>query len=367
MAQYDERLVVSLDNSTGTLTTLAFDDDVGADVDYRLTRLFSPSDYRKALIHAAKDVYPALHKRIRNEAKRAGNWLKDGSFEAWSDTDALSYWTESSLTLDRTSNLEYVVHGTYSCAITGEGYLEQTSVVENEDLRHLRGKSVTFKARGWCDTANSLRLSISDGITETFSSYHPGDSAWDDDASSWEVTAAISSKATEVTVRIYNDNAGAESYVDDARLLSGSYDKVFIGDLNIDRHMPIAVSYNTGDIVSGAWVPVKAEAPGDGYLYLRAPGDAYLRIEGMGHLAFESAGVESDSWEAEIDISQPQLQILTAQAALYLCQQLALPNMISGNNEAYIEAYNFWSQELARRKAKFAMQRPLARSVWTWE
>lgn len=363
-AIYDERLVTALDNSTGTLTTVTFAAAPGTGIDYRLTRLFSPSDYRTALIHAAKDAYPVLSTKIRNEAKRAGNWLKDGSFEYWTSSSALGYWTASSSTLTQTSTAKLFIHGSYSCKLSGDaGYVGQ-SITNNDDLKLLRGKSVTLRGRGHSDTASSLRMAIYDGTTLTYSDYHPGNSAWDDDTDSWYVTADISATATEVSIRAYHDQAAAIEYIDDFRLTSDNYDRVYIGDLSIAQDSPIKVSYSH-NLRTQSWVPVQAEAGGDGYIYLDAPVDAYLRIEGTGYLDYLVSGSSSTAWTAAIAVDEPQLQILTAQAALYLYQQMSLPNMVSGNNEAYIQGYNFWTQELKKRKYKFGMERPNARSVWT--
>src|SRR3990167_10269023 len=80
-AIYDERKVSSLDNSTGTLTNLAFAGTPGSGIDYEIHRLFSPSDKRRALVAAARRIYPNCFNEIWNEELVSGNWLSDGSFE----------------------------------------------------------------------------------------------------------------------------------------------------------------------------------------------------------------------------------------------------------------------------------------------
>ena len=97
-AIYDERKVSSLDNSSGTLTTLTFAAAPGTGIDYEVHRLFSPSEKRRALVAAARRIYPDVYNEIWNEELVSGNWLNDGSFERWTTSTNLTAWTETTLT-----------------------------------------------------------------------------------------------------------------------------------------------------------------------------------------------------------------------------------------------------------------------------
>jgi len=62
----EERKISSLDNTSGTLTTLAHGGVVASAVGYEVHRLFTASEKRTALIFAAKMAFPAIFKKIRN-------------------------------------------------------------------------------------------------------------------------------------------------------------------------------------------------------------------------------------------------------------------------------------------------------------
>jgi len=100
----------------------------------------------------------------------------------------------------------------------------------------------------------------------------------------------------------------------------------------------------------------------DGYLYLPTnyPSDYRLRIRGIGYLDFLVSGVSSTAWTATIALDEPQLEILVAEAALYLYTQMSLPNFESGTREQYQQALEFWKQESADRRAKYSMVSPPA-------
>ena len=204
----EERKVSSLDNSTGTLTVLAHSAQIGSGVDYELHRLFTSSDKRLALIHAAKHGYPHIFKHIRDESKVSGNWLKDGSLEIWTSSSALTHWTTTTVTIAKTTTSPYYKHGTKSCKmLTAAGRITQ-SITNWDDLKYLAGTKVTFTAQGHCDTATCLRIAVYDGTTTTYSSYHGGNSAWTEYDDPLEVEATIADKPTVIEFRILHDEIG---------------------------------------------------------------------------------------------------------------------------------------------------------------
>lgn len=360
-----ERKISSLDNSTGTLTVLPIGGALGVGAVYRVHRLFNASDKRSALIDSLRPSYPFIFKNVWDESKRAGNWLKDGSLEKWTSTSALTYWTEVDSTLTQTSTTRLFIQGTYSCKLSGAaGYLGQ-SIANNDDLKYLRGRHVVFKGRGWSDTASSLRLAIYDGTTLTYSDYHPGNSSWDTENSTWQVEADISETATEVAFRVYHDQAAATDYVDDLRVIGPFYPKVWIGDLNLDRDTPRYVGYFPIEKTKYEPLPLRNYKIDSGYLYLpEYPTDGLLRITGAGYLDFLASGISSTAWTATVDINEPQLKILTANAAVYLYQQMILPNYSTGTNKVFKEGLAYWKGELENRIAKYKM--PLTSPMVDW-
>ena len=214
---YDEqeRSISSLDNSEGTLTVLAHGGQIASGVTYRVHRLFSASEKRRALIHGAKEGFPHIHKSI---------------------------WDEST--------------------------------------------------------------------------------AIDDD------------------------------YL---------YKEIDISSLGLANNQPLQIWQSSDKSDDGIpWYPIRNYTiDKDGKLWLHEGICGYdLRIVGIGYLDFLAASVASTSWSATIAIDSPQLNILVAQAAIYLCDQMIMPNFTSGTNKSWIQARQYWEVQLKKRNAKFGMPVP---------
>ena len=365
-SENEERLISSLDNSSGTLTVLAHDNTTGTSMDYEVHRLFTASEKRQALIAAARMAWPHIHEKIWDESMVSGNWLKDGSLEIWSSTSALVYWTKNgSSTLLKTSGSPYYKHGTTSCKISGaDDYIYQ-DISNWDDLKRLAGQSVTFSIQAWCDTADCLRISINDGTTQTYSEYHDGDLAWtqnDPRNDSMYVQQFIDWNPTEITFAIHHENASAVSYVDDARVIGPYQPRLFIETLGLSQEKPVQVeiepeNYSTDE----PWAQVFNSRLDTelGYLYLPSSvqRDRRLRIKGIGYLDFlDSSGDSATAWDSTININSPQTDILIAQAIVYLYTQMSLPNFSRGTKRDFQEMLVFWERELQRRIGKHGME-----------
>ena len=358
----EERKISSLDNTSGTLTVLAHTGQIASGITYRVHRLFSASDKRIALISAAKDAFPYIYNEIRDESLVLGNWLKDGSFEVWTNATTPTYWTVTTCTATKTSTAGLVRHGTYSCQLSTLAGTIAHKITNFTDLQFLRGRSVTFSIQAYSNTANALRISVYDGTTTTYSSYHAGDSAWTEDNPSNDnmyVTQYIDPNATEVTVTVHYVNAAATCYVDDARLISNPHGRIYIGNLGLAQNKPNEVlverAYYSQD---EPWITVRDwDVDSSGYLYIPTDyvSDRRLRIVGKGYLDFLASGASSTAWTATINIDDPQLKILSAQAALYLYTTMSLPNYESGTTKDYQAAMNYWVGKLAERQVKYGM------------
>jgi hypothetical protein len=355
-----ERKISSLDNTTGTLTVLAIGGALSTSAIYRVHRLFNASDKRIALIHGARNGFNSIHAKVRNEAKRAGSWLIDGGAEIWASTSALTNYTASGPTLTQTSTTRLFVNGSYSCKLSGTaGYLGQ-SIANNDDLKLLRGQHVKFVSRLHSNTASSLRLAIYDGTTLTYSDYHPGNSAWDTEDDTFYVEADISPTATDVAFRWYHDNAAALDYWDDAYVVGPFYPKVYIHDLNLALDYPRKVSYFPYDFSEP--LPITDYDIDTDYIYLKDNYAPYrLRIEGTGYLDFLASGVSSTAWTSTIELDEPQLKILSAEAAIYLYNQRSLNYTAGARNEA-IANRSWWELELQKRRRQFGMVLPNIRT-----
>ncbi len=361
----EERLISSLDNSSGTLTVLAHDNTTGTSMDYEVHRLFTASDKRRALIAAARMAWPHIHEKIWDESMVSGNWLKDGSFEIWTSSSALTYWTTATSTIAKTTASPNYIHGLTSCKIdTAAGTITQ-SLTNWDDLKHLRGQTVTFSMQAKCDTASCLRLSINDGENQTYSNYHAGDSAWvqrEPRLDNMYAQQFIDWNPTEITFTIHHEVAAATSYVDDARVIGPYQPRLFIETLGLSQEMPVQVEiepryYSTDE----PWAQIFNSRLDTelGYIYLPSSvqRDRRLRIKGIGYLDFvDSSGDSATAWNSTININSPQTDILIAQAILYLYTQMSLPNFSRNTRQDFQEMVGFWDGELRRRIGKHGME-----------
>ena len=364
----EERKISSL--SSSTLTTLAHGGTIATAVTYEIHRLFTATEKKRALIYAARNIFPYCFSQIRDETLTLGNWLRDGDLEYnWTSTTAHTYWKASVSTMTQTTTLPYYRRSSTSMKLsTAAGYVYQ-SVAENPDLMNLSGKTIRFSASAWCDTASCLRLAIYDGTTTTYSSYHTGNSEWKDyqDNEELYVEVTIPEGVDTLQFRIYHAVGAGVSYVDDLRVTGPTRDKLYIGDSGLAQNKPHQVLYASDSLIyQEPWLPLRNCTVGsDGYLYAPASATDYrLRIIGIGYLDFLVSGAASEAWAATIALDKPQLDILVAQAIVYLYMQMALPNYTSGDNTRYINALSFWQLELENRKRKYAMIPPSATIHW---
>ena len=364
----EERKISS--HSSGTLTVLAHTGTgPGITASYRVHRLFQASEKRRALVAAAKNVYPALFKEIWDETLVSGNWLKDGSFERWTDANTLTDWTDDGVViLTKGTASPYYKHGLTSCKLgTAAGLIHQ-DVTNFDDLKHLAGKTVTFTVQGYCATASTLRIAIYDGTTTTYSSYRTAEAAWTKNNEPMEVQATIQDNPTAIEFRIYLATAN-DAYVDDARVISDYRGRLYINHLGLAQNRPhqvfIEPSYYSQE---EDWIKIfDYKVDKDGYLYIPTtyPSDYRLRIRGIGYLDFlDSSDVSGTDWEDTIDIDEPQLKILVAEAALYLYTWMSMPNYETGTRKDYQEAMGYWTMEAEKRKNKYGMRSPPATTHW---
>lgn len=376
-SENDERKILSLDNDSGTLTTFAHTAQIPTTCDYEIHRLFTASEKRRALVHAAKAGFSSIFTEVRDESKTVGNWLRNGDVEQWASTSYPDYWRVSNITA--TEETTILTRGSSSCklatSVGGAGYLYTSDTLVPE-FRALAGKTVKFKAKVHCDTASCCRLAILyDGTNLTYGEYHPGTSNWaDKDGYNYldsflYVEKQIDYDPTSIEFRVYVEDASATVYVNDLRVIGSTRDKVYIGDLNIAQEQPHQVlQQHDRDIYKEPWILLHGCKVGsDDYLYLppSAIKDYRLRIIGTNYLDFyDSSDDVGTDWDDTIAIDSPQTEILVAEAAIYLCNQKIVPNDTSGVSTNWERARAYWQRELRDRQARFGMVTPSATVNW---
>lgn len=328
-------------------------------VTYQLHRLFEPSEKRRALVAAARNIYGDCYDLVWDETFVSGNWLKDGSFEVWANGTSLSYWTASAVVATQSSTSNTYKHGSYSVLLAGTLGSFTQGISNNEDLKALAGKNVIWSIQARCNTASCLRLSINDGSTTSYSDYHDGGTSFTEDNNRMYVQANIDYNPTNITFGIHHQVAGGTSYADDGRVISGYRDRIYIGNLSLAQNQPYQVFVEPRYYShQEPWVEIHDwEVDEGGYLHLptSVPNDYRLRIIGKQYLDFLASGTSSTAWTATINIDSPQTEILVAEAAVYLYTWMSMPNYESGTRQDYQGMIGFWKDEAKRRKSKFGM------------
>ncbi len=172
------RRVSDYATATGTLTVsgAALVAETGA-VTCRLY-VYDRDDAITALNNAIREVFPSLFQDVDDMTLVTGNHLPDGSFENWSSSSALTWYTASNITLVQTTTASLIrgPRGTTSAKCTataGNGYIYVDSYTFPR-LLDFMGKTVSFKARAYPQTANDAYLVIytlkADGTAQTLTS-----------------------------------------------------------------------------------------------------------------------------------------------------------------------------------------------------
>lgn len=353
----EERKISSL--STSTLTVLAHGAQIDSGVAYEIHRLFSPSDKRIALVWAARNSYPWLYNRIRDENKTYGDWLRNGGLENWASASTPDSWTTITVTAAQNTTSPFYTRGGSSMKLTTAAGNVTQQITDFDDLKYLAGQSVTFRVEGHCDTASCLRIRITDGTNTQTSDYHSGNSAWKEEP--LEVTLTIVAEPTSIQFIILHDVAAGTSYVDDARVLSIDREKIYIGDLAFpDRKPTIVEQAHDANIHRERWTVLRNWwVDSDDYLHLpEGTMNDRLRITGKGYLDFLVAGASSTAWTSTVNVNSPQTDIIVALAIQHIYETVSPTNYSAGDAAAYQAEADRWKGKLAEYISRFAMESP---------
>lgn len=150
------------------------------------------------------------------------NLLSNGDFESWTGGTAVppDGWTltgTGSVARTATSKIcTYAAEVTYSQT---DSYLEQ----ELTCYDHLQGLHVSFSCWVRATVADRVRLGIDDGVGQSFSEYHPGDSTF----IFLTVTRLVDTAATKLEVRCQVDTAATSGIFDGAILVVGPVPRAY--------------------------------------------------------------------------------------------------------------------------------------------
>jgi hypothetical protein len=133
--------------------------------------------------------------------------------------------------------------------VTSAGTIDAIFAVAQEfsDYLNYVGKTISVSIRIYSSIANVVRLSVDDGVSEVFSQYHPGGSAYQ----TLSVTKTISTAATYLNINVLKMIAGQVTdgsyYVDSAMMVISQFPVPFaqrVADYNINGTRIAAGSIN---------------------------------------------------------------------------------------------------------------------------
>lgn len=212
--------------ATGTLTVYGanLSAETGSVTCY-LTR-YEPAKIERAILRANEEIYPTLHLKLDDTTLVAGNILPDGSFEDWSSSSALQWYSTSSITLAKTATNALFRHGLYSAKATAgaaNGYFYISSDTYPR-LLDLQGQTVNFYCLAYPEVADDAAIVIytvqPDGTAQTLTS------STANPAGAWTIlkleNQTLNDDLEEIQIRFKVATNAKYAYFDDAVLFGRS-------------------------------------------------------------------------------------------------------------------------------------------------
>lgn len=217
-----------------------------------------------------------------------GSRIKGGAFERYpnGNSSAPEGFTlaGTNAVVSKETNRAFVYTGDASTKLTNA--TSQIATLESDNFRNfpaLAGEQITVSMKVYATDATRFRFRVDDGVTQTDSAYHDGNSGWDGDGGKViSVTHTVAASPTKLTVM--------------ARIETGAAISVYLGRLADDGDFQftadLAESYNLGLVVISG---IFAEGNTDGVFDVPVP-------QAHGNQAV---------WEVDNTSSPPQLRFST--------------------------------------------------------
>lgn len=169
---------------------------------------------------------------VTREHLRSYNLLGNPGFEIWQRGTTFNTIVDAAFSADRwqwtkggtsAANITQETttvdsNGHYSCKVVYTHNTASNLSQKMEDYYGLRGLTVTFTMRVYCNTASAVRLQVSDGVGSTSGSYHTGNSTWQ----TLTVTHTINAAAGNNVFVVVSFAASCTAYLDNSTLVVGS-------------------------------------------------------------------------------------------------------------------------------------------------
>lgn len=150
------------------------------------------------------------------------NLITNGDFENWASGTSVAPtgWTLAGASATVAAEGTIKKSGSYSSKVTRNGTNAQLykQIHATNGITYWKGRTITLAVWVYATVADRARISIYDGVGESFSEYHTGDSTWQ----LLTVTRTISASATLVGVYQHVSGGDTSVYFDGAMCTEGS-------------------------------------------------------------------------------------------------------------------------------------------------
>jgi hypothetical protein len=153
------------------------------------------------------------------------NLLLNGNFEYWyaGTSSAPDGWTLSSGQITREGTVKKISSYSVKGGQSGEAFTLYQDIHTVKGISYWQNRKVTFSCWVWCDTGNTSKLTIDDGISSDASSYHTGGSSWE----LLTITKTINGSATQIRLKLETTGTSTVDYYDGAMAVEGSVPFVY--------------------------------------------------------------------------------------------------------------------------------------------
>ena len=369
---------ISAYTATSTQITVIggnFTSDSAAKATYELHK-FDPDDKERAINYAAEDIYPILHRVVRDRTLVTGNALPNAHFEDWVVTTYPDKYGVTNATAAETATAGLTRGGGSSALVTAsanDGYMYITSN-DYPQLLDLMGQTITFRCWAYPSVASDAFLTIytiqADGTEQTLNSTSPCP------ASKYSLleleSQAINDNITEIQFRFRVHTDAETCYFDNARVTGVSLQEYLLPADFRDGHLSKVYVQSSGladqsadDLhLTTGWTPLFGwnVRTDNGDKFLQTPyGVAEERnIQLEGFTKFETLSLDTDT----ISLDGEKLNLLISQAIVRM-YEMRRGLVASDSVNRYDDEIGYWRYKVEELKGRHRMNRPASQIRWT--
>lgn len=231
-----------------------------------------------------KDEVVAIETDLLGSVKtNLSNILVNGGFEFWQrgvsfvgplitkyTADRWKVYTNDAANATVTREASTIDSGVYSMKVVVSGTPSSKVWTTNqcvENYKEYAGKTISASARVYCSVASAVKLTLSDGIGVTKSSYHTGGGGWETLTVTRTISASNTSLLVELGMYDSGDMKNGTYYFDSAMLSVGSAAPTFVPKNYQTELAQCMRYYQTSTFDVNRSIPLYYSNPNDYFYY----------------------------------------------------------------------------------------------------